>query len=256
MRWLAGALLLTAIAGACTGNTVEVSSPVPTAPSPTPTVSATPAPTGTTSPSPSPTPLRLPADAPATFAESWTPAQFAAEEYADLAPPDATVTSTAVLTTPDDPFDQIGLIWRRGEDPFASEHGLVVWRRYEGAPAWRAIHAFTDRPTKGVLGITLDPGDVTGDRIDDLLTFELQGGSGACGVWRVTGSLPDAAPEIFRWKGCDAELTIVDGGLHLREAVYEPDDAHCCPSSFRITRFEWDGEAFAETSREVRASAS
>lgn len=257
MRWLISAMLLTAIATACTEGEGREVSPTPATPSATPGVPSTSAPTGAPNPSPSPSqPLGLPADAPTTFDEARTPKRLAEDGYTGLAPPGATVTSAAVLTTPDAPFDQIALTWRRGEDPFASEQGLVVWRGAEGTPAWRAIHAFTDRPAKGVLGITLDHGDVTGDGLDDLLTFELQGGSGACGIWRVTGSFPGSAPEIFRRKTCDTELTIVDGALQLRRSIYEPNDAHCCPSAFRITDLEWDGEAFVETSSEVRANPS
>ena len=95
----------------------------------------------------------------------------------------------ALQTTPQDPIDQIALAWRRGADPFASTHGLVVWQRSDG-PEWRALYAFTDRPRTGVLGISMEPGDLTGDGIVDLLTNEHTGGSGACGRWRVVASNP------------------------------------------------------------------
>ena len=259
MRRAAATVLLCLAAVACGGQDVPLASPSPTSGTPTPGVSPEPSPSPgpTTAPSPTDDPwippaLQLPADAPTTFAEPKTPQQLADADYADLAPPGAVVTFTAVLELPEAPFEQVALAWRRGEDPFATAQGFVVWRRFDGWPAWRALHAFTDRPAKGVLGIRLDTGDLTADGVADLLTFEIAGGSGACGTWRVTGSFPEAPTEILRRETCDAELRIVQGGLQLREAVFEPGDAHCCPSAFRLTRLEWDGEAFVEISSEVR----
>ena len=46
---------------------------------------------------------------------------------------------------------------------------------------WRAVYAFTDPARSGVFGIRVDTGDLTGDAIADLLSFEDLGGSGACG---------------------------------------------------------------------------
>ncbi len=150
-----------------------------------------------------------------------------------------------------DPFDRIALTWRRGEDPFASEHGVIEWLRSEGVTAWRAVYAFTDRPREGVLTIDLDSGDLTGDGVPDVFALEQHGGSGACGTWRVVVSTPDAAVEVFRHAACDTEIRISGHALAVREAVYAPEDPHCCPSAFRYATLEWDGEAFVETSSHV-----
>ena len=206
------------------------------------------------SPSVEPTPgpyLQLPADAPTLVDDPTDVAKVAVGDLAPLVPPRAEITFTTLQTTPQDPLDQVALAWRRGADAFASTHGLVVWQRSEG-PAWRALYAFTDRPRNGVLGITMEPGDLTGDGIADLLTSEHTGGTGACGRWRVVTSLPGSATEIFRRDACDAEIVIAGGELRIREAVYEPGDPHCCPSAFRVTTLHWNGEDWVETSSETQ----
>ena len=63
----------------------------------------------------------------------------------------------------------------------------------------------------GVLGISMEPGDLTGDGIVDLLTNEHTGGSGACGRWRVIASEPGVATEIFRRDTCDTDIAIAAG---------------------------------------------
>src|SRR5882672_11369583 len=38
-------------------------------------------------------------------------------------------------------------------DPFRRERGLVLWRRFDDAPAWRAMYGVTDHAGAGVLDI-------------------------------------------------------------------------------------------------------
>lgn len=249
--------LLALAAAACSDGGEPTASPSPTRtteplPSPTPEPSEP-----SSSPSASPTPwfvpdsVRVPADAPTTLDD---PAAIDAVETGDLAPlapPGAEVTRSAVLVAADDLADQLALTWRRGDDPFSAEHGFVVWQRFPDDPTWRALYAFTDRPRKGVLGIRLDADDLNRDATLDALTFEQQGGTGACGIWRVIVSTPGAAVEVLRRSTCDTEIRIARGGLSVREAVYEPDDPHCCPSHIRNSRLEWDGETFVEVSSEL-----
>lgn len=220
------------------------------------TTTAAASPSSSASPSPSPSPseqarLELPSDAPTTFDEPRSATELARDDYAGLAPPGAEITVASHQVTPEDPIDQIAFAWRRGADVFASEQGFVVWQRFEGDPAWRAVFAFTDEPSSGVLGIELETGDLTADGVADILTLEQLGGSGACGTWRVISPSLGAADEVFRRQTCDARFRIVGGDLELREAVFEPDDPHCCPSAVRISRFEWDGGAFVKTRSEV-----
>jgi hypothetical protein len=238
--------------------TAPISGPVPTT-SPSGTTGATGATTETGAtgptpaspdPSPSATPtLDLPPDAP-TLADGALDADaLAAEAYAPLVPPGSTVTSSATLAVPTDPIDQIALTWRRGADPFAPQTGLVVWQRPGAEQDWRAVYAFTTRPASGVLGTSVEAGDLTRDGIEDLLTLEQRGGSGACGTWRVVESRPGAPRETFRLTACDTEVTIAGGDLEVREAVFDADDPHCCPSAVRTTTLRWNGQRWERTSR-------
>ena len=211
-------------------------------------------PGGTTSPSPPPEPdLQLPADAPTSIDDPADVALIEAGDHSVLIPPGAQGTIAVRQAKPDDPIDQIAVAWRRGSDPFASEVGLVVWQRFEedSEAGWRVVYAFTDRPSAGVLGLRLVPSDLTGDGVDDLLTEEQRGGSGACATWRVIASADGGATEIFRRDACDTEITSVEGSLEIREAVYEAGDPHCCPSAYRTTILEWDGQSWAKVSSEV-----
>lgn len=195
--------------------------------------------------------VRVPPDAPTTLDDPGAVDAVETGDPAPLAPPGAEVTRSAVLIAADDRAEQVAVTWRRGDDPFAAEHGFVVWQRFTDDPVWRAVYAFTDRPRKGVLGVRLDADDLTGDTALDALTFEQQGGTGACGIWRVVVSTPGAAAEVLRRSTCDIEIRIARGGLSVREAVFEPDDPHCCPSHIRNSRLEWDGETFVEVSSEL-----
>jgi len=217
---------------------------IPTA---TPTVSAVPTEPSTPSESPTPEPfLQLPADAPT----SYDGAVSSGGPFEPLVPPGAEVLDAWFQQPSDEAQAFAWVIWGRGDDPFARELGLALWERFDDHPMWRVTHAFTDEPSKGVLGISLDAADVTDDGFEDGLTFEQTGGSGACGRWRVVAPFHGGAIEALDRQTCDAEISIVGNHLELREAVYEADDAHCCPSAFRTTTLEWDGQAFVET--EVR----
>lgn len=249
---LAALLAFTCALAACDGGIVTVSPSTTTTPSPSesPLPSAEPSSLG--SPSTSPTPvqeleLELPDDAPTIVDDPTVLAEIAAGGFGSLAPPGAEVVNTSVLAAPGDPINQVALTWRRGDDPFASEQGFVAWQRAGPDQPWRAVHAFTDPPKDGVLGISLLSGELTDDGIADLLTFESTGGTGNCGTWRVVAPTAGAATQVFELQTCDTDILIRAHALEVREAVYQPDDPHCCPSAIRYTTLEWDGEAFVET---------
>jgi hypothetical protein len=151
--------------------------------------------------------------------------------------------------------DQVAVAYVVGEDPFAAEHGVAVWQRFPDEPAWSVVYAFADPPEEGVLGIRLNSGDLTGDGHDELLVLEERGGTGACGTWTVVSGTGADTSSIFTRETCDTEIAIVDGALVVREAVYEPDDPHCCPSAFRTVTLRWNGERFARTGVEVEPTA-
>lgn len=253
MRLGASALTALALLVSCSGeptveasagaspSTTEGSSPSDT-PSTAPPVSSSPSPTAGAGPTIEPV-LQLPVDAPRTFEGTVS----TDGPFEPLVPPSAEVID-AWFQQPSGANPAFAwVVWGRGEDPFARELGVVLWERSPDDDAWRAIHGFTDRPTKGVLGISLEAADLTGDGFEDGLTFEQTGGTGACGRWRVVAPFRGGAMVALDRQTCDAELSIVGDHLELREAVYGPDDAHCCPSAFRTTTLEWDGRAFVET---------
>lgn len=247
-----GLALLGALAlGACGGREIVLPSPVPSPIAPSPTPSARPtgpsAPTGAPTAPGSPTAapeLDLPRDAPTVLAERVDAADIARAGYAWLLPPNAAVLQAR---TTEGAVAQIALAWYRGEDPFARQSGLVLWQRFPDAPPWRAVLAFTNRPRAGVLGIALEQEDLTGDGIPDLLVREDTGGTGACARWRVIVPTEGAAHEAWRHEACDTTVHVADGTLAVREAVFAPDDPHCCPSRFRLRTLTWDGETFVQT---------
>ena len=244
-RLLPLALAVLALA-ACEGGSTDGASP---SPSPSPSASPTAA-TGSPTPSPSPSPVTRP------IAPAWaSPIErdLEPEELPEgaLVPPGAILTGRIDLPAAGPVRDQVAVAYVVGEDPFASEHGLAVWQRFAEAPAWSVVYAFADPPDEGVLGIRLNSGDLTGDGHDELLVLEERGGTGACGTWTVVSADAEETSSIFTRETCDTEIAIVDGALEVREAVFEPDDTHCCPSAFRTTTLEWNGERFARTDVEV-----
>ena len=188
--------------------------------------------------------VRLPEGMPAIVDDAADLALIAAGDFSALVPPGASSANASVLVTPEDPIDQIALTWL-DEEPSGRRTGLIVWQRFEDPPIWRAVYAFTDRRRKGVFGIRVDTGDVTGDGISDLLSFEDVGGSGACGTYRVITSVLGDASEIFRRDTCDTEIAISRGDLRVREAVYGPTTrtaarAPSAPRSCGGTATSWE----------------
>lgn len=250
-RLLVLALALLALS-ACDGSRQEPT-PTPVSGTSGSTGSAPPSSSSSVTPTASPTPepsppsasVKLPADAPRTVDDPAAIALVHAGDLTPLVPPGATVGFRESRT---DQFAEVAFTWRRGDDPFAQEQGFVIWQR--SLQAWAAVYAFTDKPAEGVLGISVQVGELTDDGVDEYLTFEQTGGSGACGTWRVITSSPGRPQEVFDRTACDTDVRIVNGALEVREAVYEPGDPHCCPSAFLTSTFEWDGEAFVLVSSE------
>jgi len=211
-----------------------------TTPSGTPT-------TETPTPSPVVDPdVLLPEGVPPVVDDDADLAVIASGDLGPLVPPGASSENRSAI---EDPFEQIVLTWADGIPP-DRRNGLIVWQRSEDR-TWRAVYAFTDPARKGVFGIRVDTGDLTGDAIPDILSFEDVGGSGACGTYRVIASAVGDASEIFRREACDTQIAIASGDLRIREAVFRPDDPHCCPSAFRGSVLRWNGTSWDEISSEV-----
>ena len=202
-------------------------------------------------PSPDPGPaedpdVRLPQGMSAIVDEADDLALIASGDLGPLLPAGASPAGRFALG---DPPEQVVLTWWDGS-PFRRRNGLIVWQRSEDE-SWLAVYAYTDPVRLGVFGIRVDEGELTGDAITDVLSFEDVGGSGACGTYRVVAIAASDASEIFRRDACDTQIAISDGDLRIREAVFRAGDPHCCPSAFRESTLRWNGTSWDEVASEV-----
>jgi hypothetical protein len=241
MRRAIRAAALVLLAAACSGDPVVVPSatgpatspPVPTATGVSPTATATTEP----SPSHSAEPTGVPPGVPGSFDRDVDPSGVPPGR---LVPPGTTVTDVWYAGTPVAQTILVAYV-EPGTDPLRQAHALVVWRRFEGQPdPWRPVFGLRDPPGRGVLGIRALIGDATDDGSPDALTFEETGGSGACGTWRVLDLAANV--QVFKRKTCDTTIDVAADpvGLSVREAVFAPGDAHCCPSAMRTTLLTFD----------------
>jgi hypothetical protein len=255
VRRLAIVSVLAVALAACGGEDVAIGPTGETGASP-----SSPSPTRD-SPSPTETPSGSPSPSARPFPPAWAmPIEDDVEPHelddGELVPPGAELTDRVTLPAGGGLPDQVAVTYVIGDDPFAAEHGFAIWQRFADAPPWSVVFAFVDAPEEGVLGISVQTGELTGDGHDDVLAFEQTGGSGACGRWRVIAATPEGTDRLLQRRTCDTEILVADGALEMREAVYEPDDPHCCPSAFRFTTLEWDGERFAPTHVREEPTAS
>jgi hypothetical protein len=203
-----------------------------------------------TSPAPaSPAAVDLPAGLPPFFEDDVVPANVPA---AALVPLQTEVTGTWYGTTA--AGDALVVAWQvPGDDPFALERGVAVWRRFaDGGPPWRPVWGTIYPARAGVLGIDALTQDVTGDASDEALLVAQTGGSGACGRYTVVDM--GAGTTVFQRRGCDTRIdpSTDPVGLAITEAVYESGDPHCCPSAFRETVLTYDGGTWGVTREELR----
>jgi hypothetical protein len=258
MRRPSGFLVLLVVLVACGGESVPLVGPSSATPSNSPEPSSS-SPSGSSpsgspgspnaSASPTGSPLVLPPGVPTSYAPDDEPGDVPAEA---LIPKSADVTST---TFPHFPEGEVGIVvtYARGIDPFAREQGLVVWRRFGRSPHWRATYGFRDPARAGVLGIQVQLGEATGDDLPEALTFESVGGTGDCGGWRVIQLGPAIETLVEPPDSCDTQVEFSSDpvGLVITEALFKAGDAHCCPSRYRVTQLEWNGNEFEVTSRET-----
>jgi hypothetical protein len=233
--WTAALVVL----AACGGEPVpspSVTSPIP------PTSSSDPPSSATESPAPGQAiePIGVPQGTPPSFAHDVDVADLPADA---LVPDGTTPTDVWPAISPDGTQFALIAFAGPGDDPFRLARGLVVWRRFDNAPAWRAVYGLTDPAEAGVLGFHALIGDATGDGSPDAITFEDTGGSGACGTWRVIDLTANAG--VFSRKTCDTTVDLSPDpiGLVVREAVFEQGDAHCCPSATKTSILTFDETA-------------
>ncbi|HVF07853.1 MAG TPA: hypothetical protein VNC60_04670 [Actinomycetota bacterium] len=239
MRRIALALIF--VLASCGGD----GSPSPTASTPSSSASPVIPTAGGGSPEPSPAAATLPLGVPHAYDEDVT---VRALPLAALIAPGDEVTGVGRGHT--SAGDAVVIVFATpGPDPFVQARGFVVWQRSEGGePAWRAVYGLAHGKREGVLSISADVTDVTGDGSDEALIREETGGSGACATYRVI-DLASASP-IWTRALCDAEVQPSPDplGLWVVERVYEPGDAHCCPSAISERVLAWRGGRFVEVS--------
>jgi hypothetical protein len=199
-------------ATACTGPTTAETTP--------PAVAASPVPS-------------LPAGLPPSFGDDVGAGDVPA---AALIPLGADVTGSWDAST--SAGEAIVVAWSvPGPDPFQLERGIVAWRHFDddGAP-WRPVWGQRYPPRREPLqNLTAQVTDVTADGSDDALVLAETGGSGACATVSVIEL--STGTRAYRSSGCDrtVEPSSDPVGLRIREAVFAPGDAHCCPSRVRTT---------------------
>jgi hypothetical protein len=201
-----------------------------------------------TSIEPAPPPAAIPAGVPATYDDDVPVRELPLDE---LIPPGDEITGVDRATTAGGEAVVISFA-TPGPDPLAQARGFVVWRRTVGAnPPWRATYGVAHGKRSGVLAISAETTDLTGDGSADALIREETGGSGACATYRVV----DLAPGDPLWKRsvCDAEIQPNPDPIGLFEVarIYGPEDAHCCPSSIRERVLTWDGDRFEVVSQHL-----
>lgn len=223
--------VLALVLSACTppAGPEPTSSPVTSA-TPTSPVATT---TSTNSPTQSPSPEpELPPGIPPIFEDDVPSADV---PPAALVPLKTEVTGSWYAATTQG--EAIVVAWLvPGPDPFRLARGIAAWRRFDdgGAP-WRPVFGRAFAKADAVLAVSGLTGDVTGDASDDLLFFAETGGSGGCGTYVVV-DLAVGMP-VFERDVCDTRIepSASPAGLLITEAVYEPGDPHCCPTSMRQT---------------------
>jgi hypothetical protein len=243
-------LSLALAASACGGSargpiaTDPPASGDPTSVTATPSVSDVPSPTV----APSPSPAEIPDGVPASFDEDVLGRDLPVEE---LIPPGDEVTGVERAKTADG--EAVVIVFATpGGDPFSQARGFVVWRRDPGVdPAWRAVYGIAHGKRDGVLALSADVTDLTGDRSADALIREETGGTGACATYRVVDPIAGAA--VWKRAVCDAEIQPNPDPIGLYEIarIYGPDDPHCCPSAVRERVLTWNGNRFEVASEET-----
>jgi hypothetical protein len=151
-----------------------------------------------------------------------------------LVPSDTEVTGSWYATT--SAGEAIVVAWAEPGTDLVVARGVAVWRRFDdgGAP-WRPVYGVAYPKNAGVYAITTVIGDVTGDTSEDALVFAVTGGSGGCGTYDVLDLA--SGTQVFDEQVCDTQITpsADPAGITVIEAVYAPDDPHCCPSATRTT---------------------
>ena len=123
-----------------------------------------------------------------------------------------------------------------GPDPFRRPSGSSSGGATTGRPPWRAVYGLAHGRRDGVLAISADTTDLTGDGVDDALIREETGGSGACATYRVIDLAAAADLDACRSATPRSSRTPTRSACIEVARIYAPEDPHCCPSAIRERR--------------------
>lgn len=142
--------------------------------------------------------------------------------------------------------------WRLGgkpEQPSSGFYGVSIWQ------AGRRI--YSHRARRGALRVSVETGDFTHDRHQDVLVFEDLDGSGGCGIYRALQTGDGIVRQVSARSLCEDQ-----GSIHLHEhgllvsLGFERDpktaqQTHCCYLFVRRTLLRWDGHRLAKVTGRV-----
>jgi hypothetical protein len=107
----------------------------------------------------------------------------------------------------------------------------------------------------GVNRLTVQKGDVTGDRHLDLLVFEDTGGSAGCGVYRLLATVRGRIAQLFIRRACldDAAVVLHDDALVMYDGIVRDPKTlwqiHCCWTVWLRTVQRWRGRKIVSVER-------
>jgi hypothetical protein len=110
-------------------------------------------------------------------------------------------------------------------------------------------------PASIELGVVVDLircGDVTDDGHTDALFTLLSGGTAGATRFGVLRGLSDGAPDRLVLFKHGYKLGIArrsSRSFAIAQPHYKAGEPNCCPSSFRIRRYTWDGEHFVKSGK-------
>jgi len=145
----------------------------------------------------------------------------------------------------------LAVVWRTGDAELATGQGLILWRR--AADSWRAVYSRRLNRRK-YAHARIYKADLTGDGRQDVLLEEDQGGTAACGTWRVLAPEAAGVRQVFRRSSCETWYTARNGTLLVNEPVGpcpQTGGAIHCFGGRRLHRLKWNGERFERTSTRV-----
>jgi hypothetical protein len=174
----------------------------------------------------------------------------------DLIPADAVVDRAWFVRGSADIPPQIAVAWEQIALVGSSSlrRGLVIWQRLGRRPTWRRVYSRVV-PVYGVNRLTVQKGDVTGDRHLDLLVFEDTGGSAGCGVYRLLATVRGRIAQLFIRRACldDAAVVLHDDALVMYDGIVRDPETlwqiHCCWTVWLRTVQRWRGRKLVSVER-------